>query len=157
MFASAAGSPEVNAGKSNAALVAGLQYQTPDDDFAITPGIGYQMYWATDRLEITTTDSFVNNWAPTWVKTTPIGEITGETRALNPYNGAVVGFVDGHAKNMTADQLAAGTDFGSSTTTTDAGYGSLVTNVNNFIWTLDGTLNDYGHNSSHDTIDPWGA
>jgi prepilin-type N-terminal cleavage/methylation domain-containing protein len=157
MFTSASGSPETGTGTANAKLVAGLQYQTPDDDFAIAPGVSYQEYWATDRLEITDTDSNVPNWAPAWTKNTPVGPLTGTTRALNPYNGAVVGFVDGHAKNMTADALAAGTDYGNSTTTTDGGYGALVTNVNNFIWTLDGTMNDYGHNASHDTIDPWAA
>jgi prepilin-type N-terminal cleavage/methylation domain-containing protein len=151
MFTAASGSPEIIA---TATLVAGLEYQTPDDDFAIAPGTGYQLYWATDRLEITDTNSKVPEWAPAWTKNTPIGELTGTTRALNPYNGAVTGFVDGHAKSMTADALAAGTDFGTSTTTTDGGMGSLVTNVNNFLWTLDGTMNDYGH-SSHNTIDPW--
>jgi prepilin-type N-terminal cleavage/methylation domain-containing protein len=157
MFTAAQNGPEVNVGLPNGALVAGHQFTVPDDDFAITPGTGYQLLEATDRLEIASTDSNMPGWAPTWVKTTPVGELTGVTRALNPYNGAVTGFVDGHAKSLTADALAAGTDFGTSTTTSDGGYGCLVTNVNNFIWTLDGTMNDYGHNSSADVMDPWAA
>jgi prepilin-type N-terminal cleavage/methylation domain-containing protein len=117
----------------------------PDDDAATPPGIGYQIYEATNRLEIVDCASSVGeNWASQWVMNTPIGELTASTRCLAPYQGGVTGFVDGHAKSLTAGALTAGTDFGTSNTTEAGGQGSVVTDVTKYIWTLDGTLNDAG-------------
>jgi prepilin-type N-terminal cleavage/methylation domain-containing protein/prepilin-type processing-associated H-X9-DG protein len=144
MFTSAEGSPE---DFTSGTLVAGKQFGTPDYSFLTDPGVGYCEYWATNRLTFVFTDSKVGLWASEWVKNTPIGELTGDTRALSPYQGANVGFVDGHSKSMTADALAAGTDFGTSTTTSGGGIGSVVTDVTKFMWTLDGTLHDAGQSS----------
>jgi prepilin-type N-terminal cleavage/methylation domain-containing protein len=123
------------------------QYQTPDLDFAVPPGIGEQIYDATNRLEFVGTGSSFPLWASQWVMNTPAGELTATTRCLQPYQGGITGFVDGHAKAMQVGALTAGTDFGTSNTSENGGNGSFVTNVNNYIWTLDGTLNDAGQSS----------
>ncbi|HEY3782958.1 MAG TPA: prepilin-type N-terminal cleavage/methylation domain-containing protein [Fimbriimonadaceae bacterium] len=157
MFTSSAGTPVVGT-----ALVAGAQYSTPDETMLTDPGTGCQLYYATNRLTYvnvgaSTTPAGSSKWGSQWVKTTPVGEITGITRALNPYNGANVGWVDGHAKSMTADALAAGTDFGSSTTASGyAGFGSVITDITKYLWTLDGTTRDAGTGPSGTACQPIG-
>jgi prepilin-type N-terminal cleavage/methylation domain-containing protein len=149
MFASAQGGPGIQNGPDKFTLgTYSTQFQTPDDDNATDPGIGEQIYLATNRLEFTDVASSQPLWASQWVMNTPIGELTASTRCLSPYQGGVVGFVDGHAKVLTVGQLTAGTDFGTSNTTEAGGNGSQVINVNNYIWTLDGTLNDAGQSSA---------
>ncbi len=133
--------------KETGAPTGANQFLTPDNDAAVPPGIGEQIYLATNRLELVGTTSTAPLWASQWVMNTPLGELTADVRCLNPYIGSVTGFVDGHAKVMTAGALAAGTDFGSSNTTEGGGNGSQVTNVNNYVWTLDGTLNDAGQST----------
>jgi prepilin-type N-terminal cleavage/methylation domain-containing protein len=148
MFTSAQGGPGIQDGVGKQTLgTYTTQFQTPDDDAAIAPGIGEQIYYATNRLELTDTGSSLPLWASQWVMNTPIGELTAATRCLSPYQGGITGFVDGHAKVLMPGALAAGTDFGTSNTTEGGGNGSQVTNVNNYIWTLDGTLNDAGQSS----------
>jgi prepilin-type N-terminal cleavage/methylation domain-containing protein/prepilin-type processing-associated H-X9-DG protein len=80
-----------------------------------------------------------------------IGKYTSSTRAVKPYGGANVVWVDGHAKFMNDGALAAGTTYGSSDVTNAATGASIVgvTNLtapgaapDNYLWTLDGTLND---------------
>ncbi len=147
MITAAQGSPVVCApGKTTGCTLGtySTQFATPDGDFGIDPGNAAQLYYATDRLTLVGTTSGQPHWVDTWVKNTPIGELTANVRCLSPYNGSPTGFVDGHAKSLTADQLAAGTDFGTSTTSSGGGFGSLVNNVNNYIWTLDGTMGDAG-------------
>jgi len=158
MFTSSVGTPQVGT-----ALVAGAQYATPDNSYLTDPGTGCQLYWATNRLTFVnvgstaTTPAGASKWGSQWVKNTPVGEITGITRALNPYQGANVGWVDGHAKSMTADALAAGTDFGNSTTTSGfSGFGSQITDITKYLWTLDGTTKDAGSNTSAPGCNPIG-
>ncbi len=79
------------------------------------------------------------------MKNSPLGELTTSVRALSPYVGANVAWVDGHVSNMTADELAAGTDFETANTTENNSTGTGVTDVTKFFWTLDGTLNDAGN------------
>jgi len=115
----------------------------PDVAFANPPGLGLALFNATDRLELVGSSSKAPVWYGNWVGVTPFGPLTSTVRCLAPYaTGAPVGFVDGHAKSMSAGALAAGTDWASSTTSESSGNGSVVTNLNNYIWTLDGTLND---------------
>ena len=86
-----------------------------------------------------------------WTRNNPVpyDHYTTEMRGYRPYGGANVAWVDGHAKFMTDDALGAGTSYGSSsylgTPTTING----VTNIaspgpapSNYLWSLDGTLND---------------
>ncbi|MDR3689492.1 MAG: prepilin-type N-terminal cleavage/methylation domain-containing protein [Fimbriimonas sp.] len=79
------------------------------------------------------------------------GKWTGSVRAVKPYNGANVCWVDGHAKYMNDSALAAGTNYGSVDVTNSAAGASIngVTNLkapgaapSNYLWSLDGTLND---------------
>lgn len=149
MFTGSVGSPQV--GK---VLVAGAQYATPDVPFLSDPGLGCQLYYATNRLtyvnvsSTATSPANASKWGSQWVTNTPIGVLTGETRALNPYNGAVTGWVDGHAKSTTDSALAAGTDFGTSSTTSGySGFGSVITDITKYMWTLDGTTRDGGTGS----------
>jgi len=72
-----------------------------------------------------------------------VGKITSSTRAIKPYGGAVVVWVDGHAKFMNDGALAAGTDYGSAAYN-NASSGAVINNINNYLWTLDGTTNDLG-------------
>lgn len=144
MFTAATGSPEYNG-----TIPGGHQYSTPDDDFAVPPGIGWQAYAAPDRLVIVPCDSSVPLWCGQWLFNSqtlpgglPAGPMTGATRALNPYTGAPTGFVDGHAKSLTADALAAGTDYGTATVSGNNGTGSTVIDLTKYIWSLDGTLTD---------------
>lgn len=79
------------------------------------------------------------NWSAN--NPTTVGKITSSARAVYPYGGGLVGWVDGHAKFLNDGALARGTDYGSATYN-NANEGAQVTNVNNYLWTLDGTLND---------------
>lgn len=144
MFTSAGGSPAVGG-----ALVPGADKSTPDFDSLTDPGTGCQLYYASNRLTYVDAGSSVPNWASQWVTNTPaypgVGPLTGSTRALGPYVGANVGWVDGHAKSETAGALAAGTDFGSSSSTSGySGFGSVITDITKYLWTLDGTTRDAG-------------
>jgi len=158
MFTGSVGTPVVG----GTTLVAGAQYSTPDNSFLTDPGTGCQLYWATNRLTYvnvgqSTSPAASSKWGSQWVKNTPVGEITGITRALNPYQGANVGWVDGHAKSMTADGLAAGTDFGTSGTATGyAGFGSVITDITKYLWTLDGTTKDAGTGTAGPCKNPIG-
>jgi prepilin-type N-terminal cleavage/methylation domain-containing protein/prepilin-type processing-associated H-X9-DG protein len=127
-----------------------LQFNTPDFDAADAPGVGYQEYLASNRLEWVTIGSSQPLWSSMWIYNTPAsvgGPLTSDVRCLpgNPYQGGNVGFVDGHAKTMTAAQLAAGTDWSTSNTTENGHDGAGVTDVTQFVWTLDGTLTDAGN------------
>ncbi len=70
-----------------------------------------------------------------------VGKITSSTRAVKPYGGANVCWVDGHAKFTNDGALAAGTDYGSATYS-NSSDGAVVTDVKKYKWSLDGTLND---------------
>jgi prepilin-type N-terminal cleavage/methylation domain-containing protein len=159
MMTGSYGSPQVGT-----KLVAGAQYATPDRGALTDPGTGCQLYYATNRLTFVNVGSSAtgpgtspSKWGSQWVKNTPVGTLTGVTRALNPYQGAVVGWVDGHAKSSSADALAAGTDFGTSTTTSGyAHFGSQITNITKYLWTLDGTTKDAGTGTSGPCKNPIG-
>lgn len=132
------------------------QLRTPDNDVAVPPGESGRGFYATNRLVFVPNTSKSAAWMGAWVKTTPYtnanaptGTITGTTRALGPYVGALVGFVDGHAKSMSDNQLAVGTDFGTSTTTSGHGYGADVTDDTKYVWSLDGTSNDIGNSVAY--------
>jgi prepilin-type N-terminal cleavage/methylation domain-containing protein len=117
-----------------------------DYDFLVPPGVCFQLTAAPDRLYFVGATGG-DNWASCWTGITPFGvPTTGNTRVYSPYQGGIVSFGDGHSKVMQAAALAAGTDFGSSTTTEGTEYGSgtgsTVTNINAYMWTLDGTLTD---------------
>jgi prepilin-type N-terminal cleavage/methylation domain-containing protein len=123
------------------------QTQTPDTPWLNSPCIGYQLYYTPVRLEFLPGAS-TGSWIGSWVMNSPQGELTGESRMLAPYNGALTSFIDGHAKLMNTGQATVGTDFGSSTYTEypagNGGTGCMVTNPANYIWSLDGTMDDYG-------------
>jgi len=147
-------------------------FTTPDSEFANAPGTMLALLPAADRIIIVSSGCFTaspaNFYPCGWEKTTPVGEITADVRTQSPYQGANVGWVDGHAKYATADALAAGTDFGSSTNLDPNGvysgydtgcvvtglvlsgnsYKMGATNANgaaapsSYLWSLDGTLTD---------------
>jgi prepilin-type N-terminal cleavage/methylation domain-containing protein/prepilin-type processing-associated H-X9-DG protein len=87
------------------------------------------------------------NWSANPLATQPIyniplpSHVTSSSRAWNTYNGANVVWVDGHAKFGTDGYLASGTDYGTASIG-NAASGATILNVNNYLWTLDGTLND---------------
>jgi len=125
------------------------QFATPDFDQAVAPGTMYYILPSPDRVVIVGNDCYNNasfQWACNWEANTAIGPVTGDTRALKPYTGSTNVFVDGHAKAMTADALAAGTDYGTANSTShhDAygNAGSIVTDLTKYLWSLDGTLTD---------------
>jgi prepilin-type N-terminal cleavage/methylation domain-containing protein len=80
-----------------------------------------------------------------------VGKITSSTRAVKPYGGALTVFTDGHAKFVNDGALAAGTDYGSAVYT-NSNSGAMINGVtnltspgaapSNYLWDLDGTLND---------------
>jgi prepilin-type N-terminal cleavage/methylation domain-containing protein len=76
-----------------------------------------------------------------------IGKITAETRIKTYNDGALVGWLDGHASYSKDGALANGTDY--STAAYNNGNvgahiftGTLDPGLNNYYWTLDGTLTD---------------
>lgn len=80
-----------------------------------------------------------------------LGPYSASARAIKPYGGANVVWVDGHAKFQNPGALAAGTTYGISNINNAATGASIVgvTNLtapgaapSNYVWTLDGTLND---------------
>jgi prepilin-type N-terminal cleavage/methylation domain-containing protein/prepilin-type processing-associated H-X9-DG protein len=80
-----------------------------------------------------------------------VGKYAASTRAVKPYGGANVCWVDGHAKFTNDSALAAGTTYSTADVTNSATGASIngVTNLtapgaapSNYLWTLDGTLND---------------
>jgi len=86
-------------------------------------------------------------WTGNWSTVNPLNKhYSSSTRAVAPYNGGNVVWVDGHAKFGTDGFLATGTDYGKGTD--NAGNGSLGATILNqanpttYKWTLDGTLND---------------
>jgi prepilin-type N-terminal cleavage/methylation domain-containing protein/prepilin-type processing-associated H-X9-DG protein len=124
------------------------QFSTPDVDMAYAPGTLYYILPSPTHLVIlgSTCSSSSGYGYCGWAKNTPTGPVTGDTRALQPYNGANVAFTDGHAKSMTADALAAGTDYGTATPNSNpmayGPTGAIVTDLTKYLWSLDGTLND---------------
>jgi len=70
-----------------------------------------------------------------------VGKITSSTRAVKPYGGANVVWVDGHAKFVTDGYLAQGTDYGTATYS-NSNDGAQILDATKYKWTLDGTLND---------------
>ncbi len=77
------------------------------------------------------------NWSAGGVK-----KITSSTR-VNTYNGAIVGFVDGHTKLLKDGALAAGTDYGTAVPG-GAADGAVITDMTKYLWDLDGTTTDLG-------------
>jgi len=77
------------------------------------------------------------------------GKITASTRAWKTYNGANVVWVDGHAKFGSDSYLAQGTDYGTAVYS-NSNSGAMIngstskggTAPSNYLWSLDGTLND---------------
>ena len=84
-------------------------------------------------------------WTGNWSVINPTGNhYSSSTRAVSPYNGGNVVWVDGHAKFGSDGYLATGTNYGTSSYT-DPGLGAAILNPTNpttYLWTLDGTLND---------------
>ena len=80
---------------------------------------------------------------------TPYDHYTTQARAYRPYSGANVAWVDGHAKFITDDALAAGTSYGTSSYLGSPTNINGVTNISNpgaapsnYLWSLTGSLND---------------
>lgn len=76
-------------------------------------------------------------------------QYAGSSRGKIYNNGVVTSWVDGHAKFQTNGALAAGTDYGTASYN-NANSGATVLGVSktqttapsNYVWTLDGTIND---------------
>jgi prepilin-type N-terminal cleavage/methylation domain-containing protein/prepilin-type processing-associated H-X9-DG protein len=125
------------------------QFATPDNDDVEAPGTMYYILPSPDRVVICNCGfpNFPTNFAwCSWEGASSLGQITGYTRALNPFQGANVGWLDGHAKSEQASQLALGTDYGTATENSHpmayGPSGALVTDLTTYQWSLDGTLTD---------------
>jgi len=131
---------------------AAYQFLTPDTDWADAPGVNVWVVPALDRVVMTSYGCYWGTapmWTCGWVNDTPAGyggPVTGTVRMLKPYPGGNFAWVDGHVKSMTLGAITAGTDFATSTpadgSTQFGTTGSVVTDVDKFLWTLDGTLKD---------------
>ena len=134
------------------ATSAAYQFLTPDTDWASPPGALEYTLPALDRVVVTSWACYWGTapmWTCGWVYHTPVGyggPITATVRVLQPYNGGNFAWVDGHAKAFTAGAIAAGTDFATSTPaggpTQFGTTGAVITNLDDYLWTLDGTLTD---------------
>ncbi len=122
---------------------------TSSQQFRINPTIGYYQANPPGAWPITLPAPLAcirydgtpgsGNWSGN--NPVAVGKITASTRAIKPYNGAVVTFTDGHTKFLNDGLLAAGTDYQTATYTNGA-EGAVITDVTKYLWTLDGTLND---------------
>jgi len=129
---------------------ASSQFNQPDSGFASPPGSMQWLLPAQDRVVIVSKGCFSGTagfWTCGWTYNTGIGgPVTADVRVLSPYNGGNVTWVDGHAKAMTAGALAAGTDFGTSTTSDGSTIygptGCVITDLTKYLWSLDGTITD---------------
>jgi prepilin-type N-terminal cleavage/methylation domain-containing protein/prepilin-type processing-associated H-X9-DG protein len=123
------------------------QYLTPFFFNTNAPGVEFNLLPAPDRV-MWVGDATSNYWTGGWSKNNPVndGILTAGSRVYQPFTGGNVVWVDGHAKNKTADALCAGTDFGTSSITDGStAYGPtgcVVNNLASYLWTLDGTLSD---------------
>ena len=134
------------------ATSASVQFTVPDDNWANPPGAFQYTLPAPDRVVIVNGGCFAGTaplWTCGWVNLTPSGyggPISANVRVFAPYQGGNFAWVDGHAKAFSAGAIAAGTDFATSTPsdgqTTYGPTGAVINNVNNYLWTLDGTLTD---------------
>src|SRR5579862_3318675 len=134
------------------ATSAAYQFLTPDDDWASPPGALQYTLPALDRVVITSPGCYWGTapmWTCGWVNLTPPGfggPITATVRVLQPYTVGNFAWVDGHAKALGAGAIAAGTDFATSTPsdgpTVFGTTGAEITDVDKYLWTLDGTLKD---------------
>jgi len=78
-----------------------------------------------------------------------IGVVTANDRALKPYGGSLVVWVDGHAKFTNTSALAGDTDF-TTATYNNGNAGATILGVSlsqttapsTYLWDLDGTIND---------------
>jgi len=128
------------------------QFSTPDDDWASPPGALQYTLTAVDRVVMTSSaclEGTAPMWTCGWVNNTPPGyggPVSANVRVFSPYNGGNFAWVDGHVKSMTAGAIAAGTDFASSTpaggSTAFGTTGTVINDVDKYLWTLDGTLRD---------------
>lgn len=89
--------------------------------------------------------SAVGFYTGNWSANNPpnIGKVTASVRIKTYSDGALVAWVDGHAKYMRDGALAVGTDY-STATYTNANVGAQILDTNAYKWTLDGTLTDLG-------------
>jgi len=86
--------------------------------------------------------NYESDWYALADSTTPGGHYTS-TADFQSYNhGANVTWVDGHAKYTTDGAITAGTDYGSSTSASNGGYGARIVDITKYLWSLDGTTND---------------
>lgn len=83
------------------------------------------------------------NWSGANPATPGPVKITSSTR-ISPYSeGAIIGWLDGHASYNKDGALAIGTDYGTAVKSNGA-EGATITDINKYLWTLDGTTNDLG-------------
>ena len=134
------------------ATSAAYQFVTPDDDWSSPPGALQYTLPALDRVVIASSGCYQGTapfWTCGWVNNTPAGyggPVSANVRVFSPYSGGIFSWVDGHAKFMTAGAITAGTDFGSSTPSDGPSEwgttGAVITDLNKYLWSLDGTIND---------------
>jgi prepilin-type N-terminal cleavage/methylation domain-containing protein/prepilin-type processing-associated H-X9-DG protein len=155
---------------------AAFAFQTPDGSFANAAGTDFALLPSADRVVIVGNTCF--GGAPStaavtvdfgycgWAGADPVGVLTADVRTVSPYQGANIGWVDGHAKYATAGALAAGTDYGTAVASSHpiSGFNTgsipngLIASGNKntkgatnalglaaptgYVWSLDGTLSD---------------
>jgi prepilin-type N-terminal cleavage/methylation domain-containing protein/prepilin-type processing-associated H-X9-DG protein len=119
----------------------GAQYSGTDYSQANAPGALPLILPAPNACLVI--DSGSTLWDSNWSGNNPtnIGKLTSDVRVLNPYNGANVAFVDGHAKNLNDGALAAGTDYGTAVYN-NANSGAQILDLTKYLWSLDGTTAD---------------
>jgi len=104
------------------------------------------------------TDAVLGPSTGNWSGNNPanIGPFTSNVRAIKPYGGALNVFVDGHAKFTNTSADAAGTDYATAsynnsnlgatilgiTGNYGAGICTQCSTPSNYLWDLDGTVND---------------
>jgi prepilin-type N-terminal cleavage/methylation domain-containing protein len=104
------------------------------------------------------TDATLGGASANWSGNNPvaIGPYSSNVRAIKPYGGAEMVFVDGHAKFESTDAAAGGTDYATAAYN-NANGGAIINGITgsygagictqcatptNYLWDLDGTVND---------------
>jgi prepilin-type N-terminal cleavage/methylation domain-containing protein/prepilin-type processing-associated H-X9-DG protein len=119
----------------------GTQYQASGDySQANAPGTMHWLLPAPDDCVVIASSAAIyeSNWSANNPAT--YGVLTADVRTMNPYTGANVLWVDGHAKNTSAGALAVGTDFGTASYSS-GNYGAIITDFTKYLWSLDETSN----------------
>jgi len=116
----------------------GAQYNTPDYFQGNAPGMWPLVLPSPFTCVVYDGVYEDSNWSTQNPPT--VGKITSNIRVLNPYQGANVLWVDGHAKSATDGALAVGTDYGTAAGT-NSNSGAQILNWQTYLWSADENKN----------------